>query len=63
MDLFKPAVCFLQECKMKRKGQIKLPDYEIFELLRTNSAGDGLLTIAYVNIEPVLIADNFDQKY
>ena len=56
MDQLKPSVLFLQESKVGRKGQIKIPDYEIFEFVRSKANGGSLLTAAHSNLHPVLIS-------
>ena len=55
--MFKPAVSFLQETKVSRKGQFKLPGYEILEVTRQNNAGGSILTAIHKNLEPILICD------
>ena len=46
----------LQETKLKKIGQIKLPGYQIFELLREHKGGGGLLTAVGETLTPVLIS-------
>ena len=50
----------LQEVKVYQKGQIKLPDFRIFEKLRPQNGGGGLLTAAHVNLDPCLIQSEQD---
>ena len=54
---FKPGVFFIQESKTRRKNQIKIHDYVIFEQIRKESGGGGLLTAVHKNIEPVSVCD------
>ena len=42
-EKFRPGVFFIQESKCKAKGQIKVPDYIIFEKIRKNNKGVGYL--------------------
>jgi hypothetical protein len=39
---FNPAVFFIQESKVSRKGQTKIENYEIFEAVRPNCPTGGL---------------------
>jgi hypothetical protein len=39
---FQPGVFFLQETKVGRKGQIKIDNYEIFEVVRENCPTGGV---------------------
>ena len=45
----------LQETKLYRQGQIKVDNYNIFENLRGQSEGGGLLTMVHENFDPVLV--------
>ena len=60
IDKFHPGVLFLQETKCKRKNTIKLTNYTIFEHLRKESNGGGLLTAVHNNLNPVYINDGDD---
>ena len=53
--MLKPGVTMLQETKLYRKGQIKIPNFCVFENLRAQGEGGGLLTMVHENFEPVLI--------
>ena len=53
-----PAVVILQETKVNRKGQVKLPGYEIFELIRESDAGGSLLTAIHSDLSPVLVSES-----
>ena len=51
---FQPGAFLLQETKVKRKGQIKIENYEIFEVVRPNcSNGGSILTGVHKNLHPV----------
>ena len=50
--MLKPAV---QETKLYRKGTFKLENYCVFEKVRENKEGGGLMTVIHENMEPVLI--------
>ena len=45
----------LQETKLYKKGQIKKDNYCVFENLRCQSQGGGLMTMVHEHFEPVLI--------
>ena len=59
---FTPSIVTLQETMLKSKSLISLPGYEIFESLRCNKGGGGLLTAIDANLNPVLTSsfDNDD---
>ena len=59
---FKPIVLFLQETKLGHKGKLKLKDYNIFENLRNNSAGGGLLTAVHESLEPVSVSEDESEE-
>ena len=59
---FKPGVSMLQETKLYQKGQFKMDNYCIFENLRGQSEGGGLLTMVHENFEPVLVPNNHSSK-
>ena len=58
INTFKPGVIFIQETKLLRKGQLKLPEYCIFEVIRANQQGGYLLTAVHQNLQPVLIFED-----
>ena len=62
VDQLKPSILFLQETKVTRKGQIKIPGYEIFEFVRAKANGGSILTAAHSNLQPVLISDGEDDS-
>ena len=54
---FLPGVFFIQESKVSRKGQIKIENYEIFEVVRPNCpTGGSILTGVHKNLNPVFIS-------
>ena len=59
---FKPGVSMLQETKLYKKGQFKVDNYSIFENLRGQSEGGGLLTMVHENFEPVLVTKIHSSK-
>ena len=48
---------FIQETKLYKKGQFKLDQYQVFELLRENKKGGGLAIGALKTVNPVLISE------
>ena len=58
-----PTIFFIEETKMRTSGKIKTENtgnYQIFELLRKNSAGGGLAIGAKTDIEPVWLSEGDD---
>ena len=53
ISTFNPGVVFIQESKSKRKGKIKLDNYTIFEKIRKQTNGGGLLTAVHSSLKPV----------
>ena len=51
---------FIQESKTNRKNKVKCEDYVIFEHIRNNSGGGGLLTAVHKN--PVSIVNDNDEE-
>ena len=60
INRFNPGVIFLQETKLRHKNRIKLKNYNVFENLRTDSAGGGVLTAIHEAFKPVCISDEHD---
>ena len=55
--LFQPGVFFLQETKVSRKGQVKVENYEIFEVVRPNCpTGGSIITGILKNLSSVFIS-------
>ena len=46
MSIFKPSIVTLQETKVRNSGRLKLKGYQIFENVRKDGTGGGLLTSA-----------------
>ena len=57
VNKFQPSVYFVQETKCRKKNKLKHPDYVIFEHVRKNSAGGGLLTAVHKNLKPVSVSE------
>ena len=54
---FEPAVILLQETKVRSKNKLKLDNYFVYEHIRTESGGGGLLTAVHKSLEPVEITN------
>ena len=50
----------MQKTKVSHKGQIKIPEYEIFEVVRKNAEGGSILTAIHTNLNPVYISGGED---
>ena len=57
---FTPGCIFIQETKLYKKGQIKLPNFVIFEQVRSNTKGGGLILAIQECFDPVLIHEGDD---
>ena len=57
IDKFCPGVLMLQETKCKKKNTVKLDEYTVFEHLRNESSGGGLLTAVHSSLHPVCVGD------
>ena len=55
--MFNPSVVMLQETKVSRVGQIKIPSFQIFEAIRQNKEGGSLMTAVHENLNPVFISE------
>ena len=62
INKFKPGVFFVQESKVRRKNQIKLNDYVVFEYLRKDKGGGGLLTAVHKSLNPVSVSEDDDTE-
>ena len=51
----RPSIITIQETKFRKMGNLKIENYEIFEKIRTDGYGGGLLTAIEKSLEPVLI--------
>ena len=54
------GILFLQETKLCRKNQIKVPNIVIFETNRTQNGGGGLITAVHEKFEPTLLQSDQD---
>ena len=61
ISTFNPGVIFIQESKARRKGKIKLNNYTIFEKIRKQNNGGGLLTAVHSSLKPVSISDDDEE--
>ena len=62
IEKFKPGVFFVQESKVRRKNQIKHKDYIMFEHLRKEKGGGGLLTAVHKSLNPVSISEEDESE-
>ena len=60
IEKFQAGCVFIQETKLYRKGQITLPNLQVFEQVRTGKKGGGLLLAIHQNLDPVLIFEGDD---
>ena len=60
IKLYQPLVFFIQESKVSRPGQIKIPSYQIFEVVRQNSEGGSILTAIHESLNPVYVCGGED---
>jgi exonuclease III len=59
----KPQVAMVQETKMKRQNKVKVKGYEIFEKVRKNKGGGGVMIAITNDIEGVpVIVSNHDEE-
>lgn len=59
---YSPSVITIQESKCKRPDSVKIPGYQVFEKIRTDKGGGGLLMAADLNINPMLIGSDTDDE-
>ena len=57
ISIFKPAAYFIQESKLSKRNKILVEDYTIFEQIRDNSAGGGLLTAVHNALKPINVSE------
>ena len=62
INKFLPSVVTIQETKLTKTGLVKIPGYQIFEKIRKNKKGGGLLTAADDDLNPVLISSGSDEN-
>ena len=60
IDKFRPGMILLQETKFKRKNSMRIPNYTVFEYVRKDSNGGGLLTAVHNSLEPMFVAEGED---
>ena len=58
IGIFKPSIITLQETKVRKKGLVKLPGYQVYEWVRTENIGGGLMTAIDEKIDSVVITDD-----
>ena len=56
-----PSVFFVQESKYKTIGKLKIENYIIFELVRQNKEGGGLVLGCEKELQPVWLREGDDQ--
>ena len=62
INRFKPSVITLQETKMCKTGNVKIPGFQVFEKVRLNRKGGGLLTAADEDLNPMMISTGKDEN-
>ena len=55
LEVFQPGVVMLQETKTRKPSTLKLKELIIFEKIRENNEGGGLMTIVHENMQPIQI--------
>ena len=55
VETLHPGILFLQESKLYSKGQVKIPNFYIFETNRVQNGGGGLITAVHEKFSPALI--------
>ena len=60
--MFLPSVFFVQESKLTRKSKVKIDDYVIFEKIRKERGGGGLLTAVHRSLNPVSVSEDEDDE-
>ena len=60
LSIFKPAAYLIQETKVNRKNQVLVDDYVIFEHVRKNNVGGGVLTAVHKALNPISVSDEID---
>ena len=56
IKIYEPLVLFIQESRVSRAGQIKIPSFQVFEVMRKNSEGGSILTAVHESLNPVFIS-------
>ena len=57
ISVFNPAVIMLQETKLTRKNQIEIPGYQVYESIREDKGGGGLMTAVSSEINSAFISE------
>ena len=57
ISIFKPAAYLIQESKVTQKNRLEVTDYVIFEHVRKNSGGGGVLTAVHKALNPINVGD------
>ena len=57
LNTFLPSILTIQETFYNKKGMIKLKGYQIFEVIREERKGGGLITAVSDDLSPVLVTD------
>ena len=52
----------LQETKLYEKGLLKFNDFSVFENVRNQNEGGGLMTVIHNNLEPIMISRESESK-
>ena len=60
MNKLLPSAALFQETKSKKIGRLKFPGYQVFEKIRKDKCGGGLMSVVDNNLNPVLIETNED---
>ena len=56
IDKYNPGVLTLQETKVRRNGTRKVENYTVFESIRNESLGGGLMTIIHDSLSPICVS-------
>ena len=55
INTLKPSIVTIQETKLIKDANMKIPGYQIFNKTRVNKGGGGLMTCIVHNLNPVLV--------
>ena len=55
INKFRPSVVNIQETKFAQYNTLKIPGYEVFECLRKDRAGGGIMTAVLNSLDPVIV--------
>ena len=62
VNVFNPGVIFLQETKTRQKNKVPLKDYDVYEIVRENSSGGGILTAVRKDLASADITENANEE-